>query len=465
METKKGLTKGLRYFYGIGDLCFTLMSQVQDVFFNFFLTNIALFSLPIATMITTVTTAIDAALSWIYGAIINGSKPLKWGRYRSWLLITPWIVPFIYAFKFAVVGSGAVSVIVIIAAGVISSIIWNFGYVANMALIPMVGRTPQDRAQLSATRATYNRAASMLFSYMGLPLANLLAVIVTEQYKFAALAFVLGIIAAVGYNIHFKLTAGYELTAEEEKQLQRSETAPKKEKVSAGAMAKSLFQNGPLLCLILAEMTRWMANFVILGCVMYYFTYVAQNLALLATYMLISNLICMIGTFTSKYLVGAMGTKRGFIFAYLLMGASLIAGRIFYLKPMLVILFMSIAQYGYGCIYSLSPTMFADAGIYAEWKTGEDASGFIMGLGNVPLKVALVLRGLVINGVLAAIHFNASLAVEQTTPAIMSGISSVLLLIPGAALLVGALILIFGFRLTKEQIEKMSAEIQTRKTA
>ena len=463
METKKGLTKNLKRFFGIGDLAFTLMSQVQDSFFNFFLTNIAMFDLGLTTFITTVTTVIDAATSWIYGAIMNGTKPMKWGRYRSWLLITPWIVPFIYAFKFAVVGGKTMSVVIIIAAGVISSFIWNFGYVANMALIPLVGKTPEDRAQLSATRATYNRAASMLFSYMGLPLANVLALVVTEQYKFAALAFVLGVLAAIGYNIHFKLTEGYEeLPTAENSAASKADTA-KKEKTSGKAMLKALFNNGPLLCLMLAEFTRWVSNFIILGCAVYYFTYVAMNVKLLASYLLIANIVCMIGAFTSKYLAAKFGTKNAFVFSFFLLGASLVAARVFYTSPWVVIGLMALGQYGYGCIYSLSPSMFADTAIYAEYKTGENSSGWIMGLGNVPLKVGLVARSIIINGVLAAAGFDASISVEATTAAVKSGIANALMLIPGSALLVGGMLLLFGFRLSKDQINKMSAEIAARK--
>ena len=31
------------------------------------------------TLITTISSTVDAALSWIYGAILNSIKPLKWG--------------------------------------------------------------------------------------------------------------------------------------------------------------------------------------------------------------------------------------------------------------------------------------------------------------------------------------------------------------------------------------------------
>lgn len=466
MEIKKGLTKNLKRFFGIGDMTFTIMTQVENVFFNFFLTNIAMFDLGITTIIQTFTTVIDAAFAWIYGAIMNGTKPLKWGRYRSWLLITPWFVPLFYMLKYMVIGDKVTSIVIIIAAGVISSVIWNFGYVANMAVIPLVGKTPQDRAQLSATRATYNRAGSLLFSYLGLPLATFFAGIVTNQYKFAALALILSILAAIGYNIHYKLTEGYEEIPSrnsDKKEIIEPTQSIKKEKTSAKAMIKGLFANSHLLCLILAEFTRWCTNFVLSGCAMYYFVYIAKNAGLIANYLLIVNISCMIGAYTSKYLASKFGTKPAFVFGFLLLGCALLSARAFYQSPWAVIGFMAIGQYGYGCIYSLSPSLFADAAIFAEYKTGEDSTGWIMGLNNVPLKVALVVRSFIINGVLAAVGFSAAISPASVSVTIQAGIANAFMVIPGIALVIGGLLVLFGFRISKDQVNKMSAEIEARK--
>ena len=71
---KKELSKSLKWFYGIGDLFFTLMTSVENYFFNFFLTNIVMLDLGIVTFIQTVTTVVDAVLSWTYGAIMNSIK-------------------------------------------------------------------------------------------------------------------------------------------------------------------------------------------------------------------------------------------------------------------------------------------------------------------------------------------------------------------------------------------------------
>lgn len=80
---KKPLSKAIKTFYGIGDFGFSMMTSVELYLFVFFLTNVAKFSLPMVALIGTVTSVVDALLSPFYGAIISGTKPMKWGRNRS----------------------------------------------------------------------------------------------------------------------------------------------------------------------------------------------------------------------------------------------------------------------------------------------------------------------------------------------------------------------------------------------
>ena len=89
-----------------------------------------------------------------YGGIINGTKAKKWGRYRSWLIMVPWMVPFLYAFMFIRVSDNEwVSAVVIIAASIASHVAWNFSYVANATLISVVGKTQMCIRDRYATEA------------------------------------------------------------------------------------------------------------------------------------------------------------------------------------------------------------------------------------------------------------------------------------------------------------------------
>ena len=60
---KKPLSNAIKKFYGFGDFGFGLMTQVELLFFVFFLTNVAKFSLPMVALIGSITSIVDAILS------------------------------------------------------------------------------------------------------------------------------------------------------------------------------------------------------------------------------------------------------------------------------------------------------------------------------------------------------------------------------------------------------------------
>ena len=150
------------------------------------------------------------------------------------------------------------------------------------------------------------------------------------------------------------------------------------------------------------------------------------------------------------------------IIFYLAMAALLLIGRSVYTNVWAVIILVSIAQFGYGCVYACSSALYADTAVYAEWKTGKNASGWIMGLTNVPIKIASTLKSVVLPAALALSGFSAAVEVEKATDTMRAGIANTLLTLPAIMLIAGAVVLIFLYRLPKEKVEKMQEEIEAR---
>lgn len=459
-EARKGLSRALKLFYGVGDFGFTLMTNVESYFFSIFLTNLAQFALPVVTMITTITSAVDAVLSWVYGAILNSIKPKKWGRYRSWLILLPWIVPFLYAFQFIKVGDGIVSAIVIIVAAIASHVVWNFPYVANVSMISVAGKTPEERAQLSSTRGFWANLSKVVFSYIATPLAVLFAGWLGSVNQYGAVAFVLGCVMVVLYFAHFKMFEGYE----EVENFTRETAKKDKTKTSGKDLLKALAQNPPLLALLLADLAKFMFNFVVAGVASYYFIYVAKNEGLLATYILISNIFCVVGSYLAKNLARKTSTRNAAIYTFFAMAAVLLVANFTYTNIWMVIILMSVAQFGYGIAYSCTPALYADTIVYSEWKTGKNATGWISGLQNVPLKVGVMTRGIIITACLGMANFSPDIDPSAASVGLQKGICVAFMVIPAIALVIAALLLIFGFRLTKDKVEQYQAEIAARKT-
>ena len=458
-NSKKPLSKALKLFYGVGDCGFTLMSNVESYFFNFFLTNLASFDLGIVTAITTISSTVDACLSWIYGAILNSIKPKKWGRYRSWLVLLPWIVPFLYAFQFIKIGNGIVSAVIVTVAAIASHVVWTFPYVANVSMISVAGATPDDRAQLSSTRAAWANFSKIIFSYVGVPLASVFAGIVGETNQYGAVAFVLAWVMVVLYFAHFKMFDGYEEVSTEDVQETKKDTT----KTSGMDLVRALLQNPPLIALMIADLSKWAFNFIVSGIAMYYFTYVAKDAGLLTTYILISNIFCVVGSYLAKSVAKKFSTRTGTIGTFILMAAVMIAANFLYTNVWLVVFLMSLAQLGYGIAYACTPALYSDTIIYSEWKTGKNATGWISGLQNVPLKVGVMLRGISISACLAIAHFTPGMDASQATVELQKGICLGFMIIPACALLLSAVILLFGFKITREKVEQYRAEIDARR--
>lgn len=452
-EPKK-LSAALRNAYGVGDAGFVLMSNIETFYFMNFLTGVGGFSPMIAAMINSVFSIIDACLSWLYGGIINGSKAMKWGRYRSWLIVVPWIVPFIYAFQFIRIGDNEMaSAVLIIIAAVVSHVIWNFAYVANATLVSVVGKTPEDRAALSSSRATWNNIGGLLFSYMGLPFATLLAGIVGEQNQFAAAAFCLGILFVVGYFAHYKMTDGYE-------EIETADSAKKQvNKVSIPEMFRSLFQNPQLLILMIADLAKWCVKFVTAASAIYYFRDAMGNPGHMTLYTLLIAIGAIIGAYSVRFLVQKMDSRSITILAYIGMAVFLFLIYVLYTNAYVVIALMTVAQFFYGMAFASSPALYADTVVYATWKTGKNAAGWVMGLQNLPLKIGVFLRGVILGACLAAVNWQSGVVLEGTA---RQGMTVAFAMVPAIFCAAGAVLLIVGYRLTKAKVMQYQAEIDAR---
>lgn len=451
----KRLSSALRNFFGVGDAGFVLMSNIETFYFMNYLTGLGGFTPVIAGLINSVFSTVDACLSWIYGGILNGTKAKRWGRYRSWLILTPWLVPFLFAFQFIRISENEMlSAVVIIAAAIVSHVVWNIGYVANATLVSVVGKTPEDKAALSSSRATWNNIGGLLFTYLGLPFATLLAGFVGEKNQWAAAAFCLGILMAVGYFAHFKMTDGYE-EIEDASHAKAAQT----NKTSIPEMFRSLFQNPQLLVLMIADLAKWCVKFVTAASAIYYFRDAMGNPGYMTVYTLSIAIGAIIGAYVVRFLVQKLDARTITISAYIGMAVFLFLIYILYSNAYVVIALMTIAQFFYGMAFASSPALYADTVVYATWKTGKNAAGWIMGLQNLPLKVGVFLRGVILSACLVAVNWQSGVVLEGTA---RQGMTVAFALVPAIFCAAGALLLLFGYRLTRERIAQYQAEIDAK---
>lgn len=454
---KKPLSNSLKTFYGIGDFGFSLMTQVELYLFVFFLTNVAKFSVPVVALIGTVTSIVDAVLSPFYGAIISGTKPLKWGRNRSWILLAPPLVVLLYPFQFSRIGPEPVAAFIVCAGFILSHIIWNIGWVANVALIPVLANTPDERSLLASRRGTWTSLAGVVYSYVGSPLAAYLGYITkNEALGYSLLAGFMAFVMLIGYWTIFKLTEGYESGEDQA-------AGGSRQQVSLGVMFKSLVQNPPLIVLLIADFFRYMANFVMTAAAAYFFTYVAQDMSLFPTYLLLGSIAQVVGAYLSANVAKALSSRNATIYGLFGLAASLIFCKYVATNKIMFFIVVMVARLFLGVLASVMVGLYSDTAVYSLWKTGEDASPFVMGLMTLSLKAAVISRGTVVPLVLAAAGFVSGIDPADATPQLINAVNNVFLFIPGVFSLVAALIMAAGYKLTREKLEEYQKEIDQRK--
>lgn len=453
-KQREGISKSLKRFYGVGDFGFTLMTNIDTFYATYFFTNIAQFSLGIVTIITTISAIFDAVLSCVYGAWLNKIKPHKWGRYRSWLILTPWLVPILYAMQFVKIDNGVFGLIFMTVAMITSRIAWNIPFIANISMINVAGKTTDERMSLSSIRMVWTSAASVVYSYVGPAVVAVFAALLGESNAYAATAFSFGILMAAGFYAHFKMFEGYEEPGEEEIARLKKESQ-KQVKVKAWDAIKC---NPHLIWLIFSSTTKYMVLFLVNGIAIYYFTYVSKDPGLMITFVFAVNLLGVLASYVSKFVVAKLTAKKAVIISYSLMAVAMILAYFIYQQTWLVIGIMCFVFFLLTMTNACDTELFATCSVFSSIKTGHDTTGTIMGLLTVPVKVGVIMRGILISVSLSIAGFNASIDPAAASVAMQKGISLGFMVIPGITIALGALFLAFGYRLTNEQLEAMKLE-------
>lgn len=460
---KKDLNFGQKYFFGIGDLGFNWMTNIETYYYSYFLTNVAQFPLAMVTLITSIGSLVDAALCWIYGIILNKMKPMKWGRYRSAFIVFPWTVPILYMLMFRAFNNGVTGAIIIIFGCISSHILWNFPYCANMAIINVAAKDADQRNTLSATRGMWTYIARMCYSYVGPGVVTFFTAKFGEQNAYGATAFAFAALMAVAYFTHFIMFDGYEESgAEELARLQRQAANKGAEGKKVGIM-QALGSNPQILGVLGSYLLYMMNSFCYSAFAVYYANYIALDPGYMPRYLLLSNVTAVVGSVLSKRVANKMSVKSTYQIACVAIAGMYLAAYVFRFNPTMVLVFTSIAGFFTAFVTIMVVPMLANCAIFSEYKTGVNVTGTVMGFINIPIKVAIVGRSFLISIVLAITGFDSKIAVEAATDSVKNGIAMGFTLIPAVLIIIGLVIITVGYHIKEKDVAEYAAEIGRRK--
>ena len=439
--------------WGVGDFGFQLMIYVSVSYFSAFLTDYAELPLALAGVVMTIT-GIGDAITQPFSGVLVTKMNMRWGKYRSWYIVGPPIVLAAFVMTFTKIGSPVMAAAIIFVFYVISRFTFNCIWAAHLALIPYVGKNPQERSFLSASRGIWQTAGTLLFSAIGLSILNLFTGKLGNVNGFTLFAFVFGLCMWAGYTVSFIATRG---TPEPTKATE----AKKKQKVGAKSFIMAIVKNPPLLFLMLAEVARNLSQFLFTIFIFYYFKYTTDVFLMYSVFMTVTNVVKLVGAGLTTWICGKIGAKNTYLFGTIGNAVFFAVAFLFANNVWLFMVFCSLAFLAVSLPVGATSLMFGQCGEYSQWKTGVDNRAFVTGLIGFPVKIASFTKGPLMSAALIAMGFVAN---TDASPAVISGLRFQSAMVPAIWSVISAVFILF-YGLNNKKVKEMEAGLKAMEAA
>jgi Na+/melibiose symporter-like transporter len=450
----KRLKKSLLYTFGVGDLFFALLANMEIFYFTAFLTDYAQFSLIIVSLIAYVTNFADILCALAAGIILQRVSLKFGGKYRSWLLLCPPIVVLLFTFQFSRIGGEYMAAVIIICGFLASHLLWNVVFAATGALVGSLTQLPDERTILSSSRAQGMSAGRLIFSVTGPFMIVFFGSRTNDIIGFPITVVVYGILMILGYLYIYRITDVGDPSENKAINTENNETGK-----TLREIVGLVFKNPPLLLLIIAETFRNTCIFIVSSFAFYYFGYVMNNPDFLKVFILAISVAALFGSFAAAW-IGVRIGKRNTYWICLILGAfAFLSVTLLEANTWNFTVIFCIADML--CLISgaMSTALFVDTVVYGEWKTGKNIQAFTMSLLTLPVKFGLLIRSGVIIVGLMSIGF---IAKTTPTPEVVNGINSIMIYSPAVTCAIAAAVFYFGYRIEDKHVLQMQEEIAAR---
>ncbi|MBN1833210.1 MAG: MFS transporter [Deltaproteobacteria bacterium] len=448
------LKKSLLYTFGVGDLFFALLSNMEVFYFNAFLTDYANFSLVIASLVVYVTGFGDIICALAAGVILQRLSVKLKGGYRSWLLLCPPLVVPLFILQFSKIGGAYTAAVIIIIGFLASHLLWNVGYAATGALVGSLTQRLDERTVLSSSRTQGMTAAGLIYGITGPLMLTFFAARTSDVIGYTITIAIFGILMILGYLYVYKITAIGDPSVNIVTNTENKETDK-----TLGEIVGLVFRNPPLLLLIVAETFRNTAIFFILTFAFYYFGYVLNSPAFLSVFITATSLVAFFGAVAASWIGVKLGKRNTYWISLILGAVIFLSAMLFEANTWTFTIIFCVATMLTWIAGSMITALFADTVVYGEWKTGKNIQAFTMSLLTLPLKFGLLIRSGIIMVGLMTIGFVAN---TTPTPAVVNGISSIMIYSPAVTCALAAVVFYFGYRIEDKHVVQMQDEIAAR---
>jgi sugar (glycoside-pentoside-hexuronide) transporter len=356
----------------------------------------------------------------IMGYLVDKTNS-KRGRFRPYLLFTPWIVGLFTILCFVNPGLSTGGNI---AWAYITYILFGMAFTAMdipyWSMTPAISQDITERSKI----VTMSRTIASIGYFIGMVAAY---PVMTDAFGGGNVGWLMTAVVFAALGIIFTLIA-YANTHERY-------TVERKEKYTIKTMLAQFKINTPLWVLMVALFFVEVANAVKIIFPTYYFENNLQNGGLITIFLALYALCLIAGSVVCPWFIKKMGKRKTAILGISLMGVFSIMHYFFGYRYLPAIFATNaFSAFGFGLSNIAMMSMLADTVEYGQWKSGVRAEGMVFSTNIFKTKV-----GTAIGGMIGTLGLALFLYVPNTAQSIftLNGIHLMITLIPGILALIG----------------------------
>ena len=462
----------IKILYLAAKFCFNMVACMEMYYIAAYTTDIAFIPVAITFIPLTIPNIVDFLQSFVNGVIIE-KMPHPLGKYTFWMGIGPIIASIAYIIVYIRFDNDMTCAVIMCIMIILAHFFWNIAEITHTSVPSVFTDDTKERSTLSMLQNSGTTWSSFLFGLIAMPIITAVSAktgAVNNTYGSTVMISgytIMTIIAAIMYIIGYGLLAinirGMEKREEELVAAAEHKRAAKEGgtgKLKGKDMLKSFFSNPPLIVLTIFQFCNWMVAFVPMGFQYYFFNCSLGALAMMSVFISATSLAGMFSMlmFPIYQRLFKYDKKRMMLTLSIV---NHIWSFVFYIFrfPIMIYLVVSILQRLFTSAGGFNTlAIYSDTATYAQWKTGADSRAFVMSCYTIPLKLALLIRGVITAAILAGIQYDASVAPSTYADTFWN----VYILMPACISTVGWFIFLIGYRLKEDQVTQMALEIQQR---
>ena len=416
------------YLFSAGEFGSNLFATMRLLYMLYFLTDVMKLPTGLAASISVATQVADFFILPLAGAIADGTQP-RWGKYRSWLLLAPWVQYAAYVLLFTRLDMApTLYAVFYVALYVVLFLAYNLICICYRALVSVIGRTAGDRIALAAAFAQVGAVSRIVFSLAGATLLAQLAA-KNEARGFVLLTLIFGALLVACYLISFR-------SCRDSMPQEMMARHKQKHNLTVAQMLAQL-QTRAMITYNLANMGAISASMTVSSLLVYYFKYVLENPEMMGVYLGVAYGLQFVITLFVRPVARRVGKRKLYLLCVLLALVSLALIR-FSHSFVSFTLYMCGINGGLCCLAALLPAMTSDVVDYNIAATGLDARGFIYSVAELPIKVGGVAAAAISGFGLRALNFS-----EGAAPAgFATGLLNLFSILPGLLLVLAAVMIL-----------------------